>query len=149
MLTLRTITISEQRTFVGVGCPAPFITTFAWVNMPRAKVSKRGRRITELGVLLSESKVCKKCKLRHVPFTFHNIIGKLQKGLAGYSYVVSRLWSLKHGTIWTDPQGEDDAGPMFCSEYKAGQCYFCFFICVHQSMIPQVDAHFVLEIKIK
>lgn len=32
-------------------------------------------------------KVCKKCRLGPIPFTFHNIIGELQKGLAGYLYV--------------------------------------------------------------
>lgn len=38
------------------------------------RVIARARNI-RLGVLLSELKVCKKCRLGPVPLTFHNIIG--------------------------------------------------------------------------
>lgn len=72
---------------VGVGCSMPSCPLYNNIRLGKYASRegwKEGRQIMELGVLLSELKVCKKCRLGPVPLTYHNIIGELKKGLAGY-----------------------------------------------------------------
>lgn len=97
---------------VGVGCPMASYPHYYNIRLGKyvlRKDWKEGRRIMELGVLLSDLKVCKKCRLEHVPLTFYNIIGELQKGLNCWLFIrcvsKSRVWAHKHGTVWTDTYG--------------------------------------------
>lgn len=78
--------LGTAHTCVGVWCPmasCPLYNNIRLGKYASREGWKEGRRIMELGVLLSELKVCKKCRLGPVPLTYHNIIGELQKGLAG------------------------------------------------------------------
>lgn len=96
---------------VGVGCPlasCPLYNNIRLGNCASREEWKEGRGIMELGVLLSELKVCKKCRLGPVPLTYHNIIGELQKGLAGYFYVACQ--NPECGHINMVPYGQTHRG---------------------------------------
>lgn len=122
---------------VGVGCPmasCPLYNNIRLGKYASREGWKKGRRIMELGVLLSELKVCKKCRLGPVPLTFHNIIGELQKGLAGYLYVACQ--NPECGHINMVPYGQTHrvkktGAPCFVVNTKLGTGKYYFFLQIY------------------
>lgn len=77
-------------------------------------------------------KVCYKCRLGHVPLTFHNITGELQK--AGYLYVACQ--NPECGHVNMVPYGQTHrvmktGAPCFVVNTKLGTGKYYFFLHIY------------------
>lgn len=87
---------------------------------------KNGSRIIDLGVLLSNLRSCKFCRLGPIPLCYYNVIGELQQGLSGYLYVrcqnahCMKINCVAYGTTYYEKRASGVGKPSFAINTKLG-----------------------------